>query len=552
MKKKLLLTLTILLGCVSFAKAEVEINSKNFPDAGFRTWVQSHFNKPNGVTLTDEELASVKEILSWEDNDFHDVGSLQGIEYFPELETLGIFNCKTAGANYNTVKRVDLTRNKKLKKFIFTANQKFTSWNPERVSGITSLDHSSAQISSKAAPISYLIEANLHDLPELEIVDLDEHGLLNLDLRGCKSLKSVKVTQTSGDNTLRLKMDTCTNLETLCITKIRIVEGFDLGKTPNLKSLKCDYCSLSSLDVSTLRNLEELSCSGNDLAELDLSNCKKLKNLNCCGTSFAWFDFNQLDSLTSIDISNSKSLRTFPALPSGIKTIVCDNVNAFAKVKVNIYPNLTSLSAKNCGLTEFDAVNLPNLTALDLSDNHIAAVNLAPGLTVKKDNFKIDQSLNIIAIPEGSQTNFWRVVLPKSVDLSHIYSYDFNSSEVAQSSRCTLYKECYQDGQGEKFPSFVTNYLPTNSSYVWNFHYQYKTGAFYEDTDGTKKELLSKVTVYTKRGATGVDDVAAAKAVKGVKYFDLQGHESAEPFSGFNIEVTQYTDGTTSSTKVVR
>lgn len=115
MKKKLLLALTILLGCVSFTKAEVEINSKNFPDAGFRTWVQSHFNKPNGVTLTDEELASVKEILSWEDNDFHDVGSLQGIEFFPELETLGIFNCKTAGVNFNTVKRVDLTKNKKLK-----------------------------------------------------------------------------------------------------------------------------------------------------------------------------------------------------------------------------------------------------------------------------------------------------------------------------------------------------------------------------------------------------------------------------------------------------
>lgn len=49
----------------------------------------------------------------------------------------------------------------------------------------------------------------------------------------------------------------------------------------------------------------------------------------------------------------------------------------------------------------------------------------------------------------------------------------------------------------------------------------------------------------------GVDDVAADKAVKGVKYFDLQGHESAEPFSGFNIEVTQYTDGTSQSRKLV-
>ena len=31
MKKKLLLTFAILLGCVGFAKADVSINSRNFP-----------------------------------------------------------------------------------------------------------------------------------------------------------------------------------------------------------------------------------------------------------------------------------------------------------------------------------------------------------------------------------------------------------------------------------------------------------------------------------------------------------------------------------------
>ena len=65
------------------------------------------------------------------------------------------------------------------------------------------------------------------------------------------------------------------------------------------------------------------------------------------------------------------------------------------------------------------------------------------------------------------------------------------------------------------------------------------------------EELVSNVTIYTQPGASGIDDVAADKAVKGVKYFDLQGHESAEPFSGFNIEVTQYTDGTSQSRKLV-
>ena len=49
-----------------------------------------------------------------------------------------------------------------------------------------------------------------------------------------------------------------------------------------------------------------------------------------------------------------------------------------------------------------------------------------------------------------------------------------------------------------------------------------------------------------------VEDLAAEKTVKGVVYYDLQGHESAVPFSGFNIEVTQFTDGTSQSKKIIK
>ena len=51
---------------------------------------------------------------------------------------------------------------------------------------------------------------------------------------------------------------------------------------------------------------------------------------------------------------------------------------------------------------------------------------------------------------------------------------------------------------------------------------------------------------------TGVDDVDAAKEVAGVTYFNLNGQQAAEPFSGVNVKVTTYTDGTKQSVKMVK
>ena len=50
---------------------------------------------------------------------------------------------------------------------------------------------------------------------------------------------------------------------------------------------------------------------------------------------------------------------------------------------------------------------------------------------------------------------------------------------------------------------------------------------------------------------TDVEDINAGKAVYSVRYFNIAGQEMAQP-SGLIIQVTTYTDGTVSSTKVVK
>lgn len=51
---------------------------------------------------------------------------------------------------------------------------------------------------------------------------------------------------------------------------------------------------------------------------------------------------------------------------------------------------------------------------------------------------------------------------------------------------------------------------------------------------------------------SGVTDIATSKTVKSVRYYNLAGMESATPFSGVNIAITTYTDGTTTSSKVIK
>ena len=51
---------------------------------------------------------------------------------------------------------------------------------------------------------------------------------------------------------------------------------------------------------------------------------------------------------------------------------------------------------------------------------------------------------------------------------------------------------------------------------------------------------------------TGVEEIAAEKNVESVRYFNLLGVESNEPFAGMNVVVTTYTDGTKAARKVVK
>ena len=60
------------------------------------------------------------------------------------------------------------------------------------------------------------------------------------------------------------------------------------------------------------------------------------------------------------------------------------------------------------------------------------------------------------------------------------------------------------------------------------------------------------VNVNSENIITGVVNVKGNKQVAGVKYYNLAGIESDQPFDGVNMVVTRYTDGSTSTSKVIK
>ena len=51
---------------------------------------------------------------------------------------------------------------------------------------------------------------------------------------------------------------------------------------------------------------------------------------------------------------------------------------------------------------------------------------------------------------------------------------------------------------------------------------------------------------------TAVLDLQSVKSVVSVRYYNVMGMESEQPFEGINIVVTRYSDGSASTVKVLR
>lgn len=217
----------------------IAINEDSFPDGDFRAYVSGFDANGNGI-LDSGELANVKRIeVANTEEQHHEIGSLEGIKYFTELEYL---DC---GGNQLT--SLDVSDMTSLKELLANSNQ--------------------------------LASLNISGCHKLEKLACEVNSLTSLDVSVCSELK---ILYCINNRLPSLDISSCTELEQLvCISNL--LTELDVSRCTKLVRLACDDNKLTSLDLSGCPELEELTCEYNEITELDLSKCPKLaENMFYC------------------------------------------------------------------------------------------------------------------------------------------------------------------------------------------------------------------------------------------------------------------------------
>ena len=161
----------------------------------------------------------------------------------------------------------------------------------------------------------------------------------------------------------------------------------------------------------------------------------------------------------------------------------------------------------------------------------------------------------------GSNYGYFSYSLPnKDIDGNPIDQYYLSFSVFTDNDEIYTFK-------ASDYPNDLTEDMTEIPSSIfftsWNIS-SYSTYLYYTDTplfdhrvgiqvyytiDGVRN--ASDIVYLEVYPDTGVDELAAGKQIASVRYYNLSGQEMTQP-SGMTIQVTTFTDGTTTATKVMK
>ncbi|GGI58110.1 T9SS type A sorting domain-containing protein [Winogradskyella haliclonae] len=239
-----------------------------------------------------------------------------------------------------------------------------------------------------------LINQGYDDVLDNLVLRANIEGLIMLDvsnasivsLEGIEDFLALEVLDASTNAIESIDLSANTNLEDLDISD-NALSDINLTANTALVLVNIQNNTISNLDVSSNTGLTTLNCSSNNLKSLALDNNPLLTDLDCT--------FNQIESL---DLSSNTALTS----------ILCNDNNLFA---------LSAVNGNNAAITNFNAINNPNLFCIEVDDvvfangapgwqkDATADYNLNCGTYVPDDNFEqalIDQGIDT----DGTLNNF--------------------------------------------------------------------------------------------------------------------------------------------------
>ena len=292
-----------------------------------------------------------------------------------------------------------------------------------------------------------LEHVDLSDNPQLYHVDIDYSHVDYLTLSGCTGLTtlfasrtdlaSIDLTGLSALETLYMPNNskfttivhsgTYDDLLYMDFKKCPLLTDIDhLEQCPNLEILKCQECSISTLDFHANTQLKMLLCSDNYLTTLNVADnalvrleCanNKLTSLDCSGKSNSTLKYLDCsgNKLTTIDVSDNTDLETLYCYSNLLTSLSLENNTALKKLRIsnNAIPTLDLTNnpliedfyCNNCGLntvsgfddlehlqvckannnnlTQIDFTKLTALQTLLLTQNKLTEMDMTPCTKLK-------------------------------------------------------------------------------------------------------------------------------------------------------------------------
>lgn len=386
----------------------VDLNSTNFPDSMFLSYISTTYDEDGNNALIGSEVTGVVTI-NVSGNSTTDGGytDLTGIKHFTNLVNVncaynsGIESLDLSGLTGLT--NLDITGLTRLKTLNISGCTNLTD---EKITG---LDTCTALTELNVSGCTNISELNLNSNTKVETVNLSN----------CSGLTSFVMGDDTVGNYLLNSIDLtgCNNLETLEINSAMYLTSFDFTDKTQIKSVDLGGCqgitsvtglsgktTLTSLSLGALNKITELDVSGcSALKDLSISACGELQTLNLTDTAITKFNmvdttvmdlssytklqkayFNGLTTTTSFVLTGNTSLKEFYltsnvnvqsldfSANTALEKLTLSSTSALTSLDISKCANLNTLNLLDTGLTSLTltADNASALTSVQITNNN--------------------------------------------------------------------------------------------------------------------------------------------------------------------------------------
>ena len=269
----------------------------------------------------------------------------------------------------------------------------------------------------------------IEDFKVLTYLNCSYNHLTSLDLSSNTALVYLNCWD---NNLITLNVNSNTSLDTLECGKNQLT-SLDVSQNTNLIFLRCFINQLTYLDVTQNTNLNVLRCANNQLTSLDVSQNTALTWLSC-----------DMNGLTSLDIDQNTSLVKLQCFSNQITTLDLSQNTSLTYLRC--YNNqLTSLDMRNgnnINVIDFNTINNPNLTCIDVDDS-----------TWSLNNWTVANGVLCYLDPQHYYSNNCPSITPSLCD-SVIIS--FNQMDTATNPNLIYFDvEVFGYGPNVGYPGFV-------------------------------------------------------------------------------------------------